>query len=350
MNLLSLSLLLVAISTISLIYAKSDDSRDLQGIISFVANYSADFQYIQDTLCLGYPPSIRITCAGKNLTILGYSDPSISCKESSSPDYMNGTTAECTTNCSDCENVYLNKDIPGIRNGPFASIYFACEGDTVQSVEAFINYLGGEDGYCADSSDTFAVTRNIHVARLGISCPVGSSRAYVYDDTYFECSSLVSVEFINAAILGEEDVYSCGDGMNCAGALCTVPFSNLFVIVYLPNILNSCVEATVPITSFPTIAPKSPMYEYSAQFQAKWARLFYPAESKSSCDSGNSVVVVSCGNGATISFIEASDVSIICNPLNEFDLECISDSDTLDNFFVSATFVRCFHYSFCLVF
>lgn len=340
----SLHLMFVLISIIVPIYAGSIDFRKLQSSASFVANYSAGFLYLRDALCLGDPPLIHITCFGNNLTVLGTSDPSILCNELSTPDVENGVTHQCSSNCSGtaCEEVYLTSG--AVRDGPFASIYFACEGDSVQDVGAYVTYLAGNSGTCAASSSAFATTRNIHVARLGVSCPVGSSREYVYDDTFFDCSSpRVPVEFINAAVSGEDDVYSCGLGLNCDGRQCNVPFYDLLVHADVQAFLSSCVDSTVPITTFPTVAPVSSRFEYSAQFQAVWGRLFDPVASVSTCSSGNSAVVVSCGNGASVSFVNSTDYSMVCTPLNESELSCVGASSAIDNFFTSVIFVRSCH-------
>jgi hypothetical protein len=341
MKLLSLQIMLVAFSIIfvATVGARTDD-RNLQDSVSFVANYSAGFQYLRDPLCFGGSPVFHITCSGTNLTLLGTSDPSINCTELSIPDIAGASTLECRSTCSgtDCGNVYLNDGSVG--DGPFASIYFACEGDTVESVVALINFLSDSSGTCSTSSVTPADSRNFHVARLGVSCLVGSSLEYVYDDTYFDCGSTDTIEVINTANIEEGDVYNSGIGKNCRGIECDVPISNLYIFADVPYFLNDCVDSTVPITPYPTLAPVSPMYEYSAQFQATWGRLFAPTTSESACDSDYSAVVLSCGNGASISFVNATDVTMICTPLNESTLRCIGDSNVIDNLFTAVAFVR----------
>jgi hypothetical protein len=337
---LSILLAVMALSTIASTSGTPTDIRNLQTNFTFMANYSADFQYLRDTFCDGDAPVLQITCVG-NLALLGTSDPSIQCSELSSSDLLNGTTYQCINTCvdTDCESIYLAADGLASQDGPFASIYFTCEGDTVQDVDAYVNYVGGNNGTCAVSPGA-TVTRNIHIARLGVSCPIGSSRDYVFDDTYFECKSPGSFS-INTALDGggESDIYTCGNGENCAGLECSVPFSDLYVNADLPQFLDRCVESTVPVTPFPTAAPGPSAFEFSAQFQASWGRLYGPTTSESTCTGGNPAVIVSCENGASISFVNSTESSMNCTKLSDSELKCIGDGSAIDNFFTTVYYV-----------
>jgi hypothetical protein len=336
---LSMQLMLLAFS-IALAKETRTDVRNLQNNVTFVANYSADFQYLRDTFCDGDAPVLQITCFG-NLTILGASDPSIQCSELSTPSVVNGTTYQCINTCADtdCESIYLAVNGLAAKDGPFGSIYFTCGGDTVQDVDAGVNYVGGNNGTCAVSPSA-TITRNIHIARLGVSCPVGSSRDYVYDDTYFDCKSLGSFS-LNTALdnEGENDKYTCANGENCAGLECSVPFSDLYIDAYVPLFFDKCVESNIPITPFPTAAPISSTFEFSAQFQASWGRIYDPTTSESACTDGNPGVVVSCENGAAITFVNSTDSSMNCTKISSNELKCLGDGSKIDNFFTSVYYV-----------
>lgn len=332
---LPMYVMLLAFSS-SLTNGAGTDVRNLQSNVTFLANYSADFQYLLDTFCDGDPPVLQITCFG-DLTILGTSDPSIQCSELSIPDVVNRTTYQCLNSCSgtDCESIYLAVNGLAAEDGPFGSIYFTCEGDTLQDVDAYVNYVGGNNGTCAVSPSQ-TITRNIHIVRLGVSCPVGSSRDYVYDDTYFDCKSLGSFS-LNTALDndGENDIYTCGNGANCAGLECSVPFSDVYVNADVRLFFDRCVESTVPITPFPTAAPITSSFEFSAQFQASWGRLYDPTTSESACTDGNPGVIVSCGNGASISFVNSTDSSMNCTKVSEDELQCVGNGSNIDNIFTS---------------
>lgn len=333
---LPLHLISVALSTVSLIDAGFTGVRKLQGSTHFRANYTADFQYLRDIFCLGDAPVLQVTCFG-NLTILGTSDPSIQC-QLSTPDVENRTTYQCINTCvgADCKTIYLASD--DVSDGPFASIYFTCEGDKIQDVDAYVNFLGGNNGTCADSTGSgTTVTRNFHVARLGVSCPVGSSRAYVYDDTYFECRSLGS--FVLNSATNNDDKYACASGQNCDGFACEVSFSDVYINADVPRFLDSCVESAVPITDFPTFAPAASSSEFSARFVASWGRLHEPILSASNCVSDNPTVVVSCGNGASISLVNSTDVLMKCFYAGANELKCLGDDRKIDNSFTSVTYV-----------
>jgi hypothetical protein len=335
----SSQLTLVVLSTLALIVAGSVESRELQTAAKFRANYSAEFQHLRDNFCLGDAPIIQVTCFG-NLTFLGTSDPSIQCSKLSIPDtFVNGTTYQCINTCveSDCQSIYLAVDGLAAKDGPFGSIKFSCEGDTVRDVDAFMNYLGGNNGTCAAAFGTS--TRNLHIARLGVSCSAGSTLKYVYDDTYFECYSPDTFYFNTAN--GQDDIYTCGTGESCSGVECVVPFSDIYVNADLPILLDSCVESLLgdPVTSFPTSSPMQSSLDFSARFVASWGRLFDPLTSLVTCTSGNPTITVSCENAASISFVNSSDSFLNCTNVGANTMKCLSDDAKIDNVFTDVFYV-----------
>jgi hypothetical protein len=170
-----------------------------------------------------------------------------------------------------------------------------------------------------------------------VSCPVGSSWDYVYDDTYFEC--VLGNSFPTDSADSNGNTYSCGQGDNCNGVACDVLFSDLYVNATLPNFLDTCVNSTLPITTYPTHAPAESPFEFSARFVASWGRLFEPLGSVSTCMDGNPAVVVSCENGATITFVNSTENSMNCTNLSAYELKCLGDGSSINNLFTSVYYV-----------
>jgi hypothetical protein len=199
--------------------------------LHYRANYSADFQYLSHPLCDGPVPVLYVTCSGRNLTILNTSDETILCHRLDEPLTENGTSYQCENTCEECQTVYrYTSTLFDPLAGPFGSIFFLCEGDTLDEIDASLVYSGGgTNGTCA--APGAESVRNYHIGRLGISCPVGSmrrnifydpNREYVYDDTYFDCVSKGSVtQDIAFAV---NDVFACVTGMRCEGPACSFPF------------------------------------------------------------------------------------------------------------------------------
>lgn len=329
--------------------AFSFQSRDLQQqTFNYRANYSAEFQALRDTFCIGDAPILQVTCFSKNMTILGTSNETIICSQLIEPLVANGTTYECINTCSStsCESIYLANDNGLSTNGPFGSIWFMCEGNNVDEVDSALTYVGGNNGTCAAATSGF--TRNLHIGRLGVSCPVGSTREYVFDDTYFECDSADAISFDSLA--DPFDVYTCEIGKDCEGEACSVAFSNMYINAYVPKFLDTCVEALVPITTYPTPAPipESSGLTVSVRFEASWGNLFDSEDSVSSCSNGNPVVIVSCENGALIEYVLSTSSSVNCTTISGNELRCTDFANNIVNQFSSAIFVSQFIHQFYL--
>jgi hypothetical protein len=328
---------------------QSNDPRQLQQqTLNYRANYSADFQYRRSTNCDGDAPILQVSCSGQGMTTLNTSDTTINCEKLGVPLYANGTTYECRNTCNEttttaCSDIYLTEQ-PSVSL--FGSIRFMCESDDVREVEASIAYLAGtNNGTCAASATESR--RNYHIARLGISCPVGSIRGYVYDDTYFECRGLGTFTFDYAITDQDPDVYVCVDGDFCGAEACNFAFNDLVVIGDLPSYIDLCVETMEEITSFPTVAPgPSSSFDYSVRFGASWAIRYDSVASIADCTSANPMLIVSCENDARIDFVTATDTSMKCTEINSSELQCMGDLSAITDQFTSVFYVSVLLYVF----
>jgi hypothetical protein len=106
-------------------------------------------------------------------------------------------------------------------------ICFLCESDDVQEVEESIVYLAGNNNGTSTASGSDPGF-NKPVARLGISCPVGSSREYAYDDFYFECPNPVSFS-LDFALASAPNIYVCHSGFICGPEACNFAFDDMSV-------------------------------------------------------------------------------------------------------------------------
>jgi hypothetical protein len=344
-------LLVMLVSTANA--ASADDSlRQLQTqTLIYRANYTADFQYWRSSTCDGDAPVLQVSCFGQGMTVPNTSDTTIVCTKLDVPQVTSGTTYECQNTCNEtttsaCSDIYLNEDVD---TSIFGSIRFLCESDDVREVEASITYLGGiSNGTCEASATATGV--NVHVARLGISCPVGSgtSRGYVYDDAYFECGGIGTSSFDFARTEQDPDVFVCFTGGFCGAEACNFAFADVFVIVDIPSlIVDSCIETTETITSFPTLAPvPSPSFDYSVRFEASWAIQYDSDATIATCTSANPTLIVSCENDARINFVTATDTSMNCTEISTSELQCTGDLSTITNQFTSVFYVSVLIYVF----
>lgn len=339
------------------IVAKSSESavatgRHLQDVVppqtlNYRANYSASFQHLSDPLCVGDPPVLVVTCLGTNITILNTSDDSIICNQTNTP-LLNGVSYECKSTCTtDCEDVYryTTFDFDPI-NGPFGSIFFMCEGDTLKEIDAEFVYRGGtNNGTCAASSDASDAGRNYHMGRMGISCPVesGSTREYVYDDTYFDCVTIDVLTQDISLSTDSEDVFACYVGFRCKGAECSNRFVDFRIDAYVPKFFDTCVESLVEITTFPTMAPATSSYKFTARFEASWGTFYEPLELQSLCSIGENVpVTITCENGADIKYVNSTDSVPVCANSRSNELTCFTNQDKIVNQFYSVIYVSAY--------
>ena len=234
----------------------SDRHLQTSQTLNYRATYKADFQHLRDLDCLAEPPSLAVSCYGTAMTILNVSDPSIICTQLDDPIVRNGTTFTCINTCVDCTSVYIAPF--NIGDGPFASIWFMCEGDDIQNIDALYTFVDGNPGSCIATTTTSS--RNFHVGRLGVSCPLGTNREFVYDDTYVECffGDSTSAGFVLDITpeLDDIDTYTCISGENCDGAACTVPFDQIDFTTQSKSFAESCVESLVTSNAVPTPAPQ----------------------------------------------------------------------------------------------
>jgi hypothetical protein len=329
---------------VMLVSTAADDSRRQlqQQSLNYRANYSADFQYWRSTTCDGDAPILQVSCYGQGMTTPNTSDTTIVCEKLQEPQVPNGTTYECQNTCNEtttsaCTDIYLAEGlIPNI----FGSIRFMCESDDVREVEASVAYLAGNDnGTCAASATDSSV--NYHIVRLGVSCPVGSSRGYVYDDTYFECRGFGKFLLDFAETDQDPDVYVCFSGVFCGAEACNFAFDDLSVMANVPSlIVDSCIETTETITSFPTVAPgPSPSFNYFVRFEASWAIRYNSDASIADCTSANPALIVSCENDARIDYVTATDSLMNCTEISSSELRCMGDLSTITNQFTSVFYV-----------
>jgi hypothetical protein len=347
-------LLLMALVMVEAVtHSESTDPRQLQQqTLNYRANYSADFQYWRSPNCDGDAPILQVSCFGQGMTVPNTSDTTIVCTKIEEPRYANGangTTYECRNTCNEttttaCSDIYLAEKFDADK---FGSIRFMCESDDVREVEASIAYLAGiKNGTCAASATD--MSSNYHIGRLGISCPVGSSREYVYDDTYFECRGLGTFTFDYVLTIQDPDVYVCVDGDFCGADACNFAFEDLAVIVDFPSlIVDKCIETTETITSFATVAPgPSSSFDYSVRFGASWAIRYDSDASIATCTSANPAVIVSCENDARIDFVTATDTSMNCTEISTSILQCIGDLSKITDQFTSVFYVSVLLYVF----
>jgi hypothetical protein len=325
-------------------HGESNDLRQMQQqTLNYRANYTAEFQYLRSTNCDGDAPILQVSCFGQGMTTPNTSDTTIVCTklEELSSRVPNGTTYECRNTCNEttavCSDIYLAKDYD---TNLFGSIRFMCESDDVREVEASLAYLAGNNnGTCAASATD--LSSNYHIVRLGVSCPVGSSRGYVYDDTYFECRSIRTITFDYVITPQDPDVYVCISGFFCGAEACNFAFDDLSVMADVSSlIVDSCIETTEVITSFPTLAPgPSQFFDYSVRFEASWAIRYDSDASKATCTSANPTLIVSCENDARIDFVTATDRSMNCTEISSSELQCMGDLSTITNQFTSVFYV-----------
>ena len=328
----------------------SSDVRRLQTnqTSNYRATYRADFQHLRDFVCTAPPPLLQISCHGTEMTILSVSDASILCVALDEAIVNNGTTYQCTNTCTSCTSIFEASG--DIQDGPFASVDFMCEGENVEQVDAQYIYTSGTDGSCSIASS--GQSRNFHVGRLGVLCSTEStgSRTYVYDDTYVECrfsGAVTAGVAFDTAEENADDIYTCVAGDNCEGVQCTVPFDQIRFDAVLPNFLN-CVDSTVGTPKLIPQVPGSNSGMYNVQFEASWARLIEPVTAQSLCSSVNPSVLIKCGAGASIQFVNATDASMLCNRLSSSELSCSGDASVIENNFTSVIYVSFVRFNFFL--
>jgi hypothetical protein len=306
---------------------------------TYRANYSADFQHFHEVLCDGAPPVLLVGCKGPSSGMtVSTSDDRIVCEESDQFSLFQNATStayECTINCTEtdaaCQSIYsFETELFDPIRGPFGSIFFQCEGNTVDEIDAAFVYRGTSNGTCnASTSDTIS-GRNYHIGRLGVLCPVGngsSDHEYVFDDTFAECRSLDSFT-IDLDSIDSTDIFACVSGMKCGGQECFFPFLEFSVEASVPNFLDTCVDSYISYL------------EYSAQFEASWSVVFDPLESSTSCFTDkNPVAFIACQNNSIIEYVNSTDSSISCVMITGHEMSCGAYDGLPSNQLVSVLYV-----------
>jgi hypothetical protein len=312
------------------------NERDLQNSgFNYHANYTAQFQYLLDVDCFGPAPVIHVSCLGPNIQLIGVSDPSIVCSKA----FVDGdewTTIECNNTCASelaCQDVYLNLGGLEVVDGPLGEIRFLCQGDSLDSIYAAVSFVDSGNGTCASSSSPWD-TGNLHVARMGVSCPTASgAREYVFDDFYFECSG--GLAFPGDGYPG--DVYTCFDGQNCDGIACVVDFTDMYINADVPKFQDKCVEPAVPLIPTPALVLNPTGFTYSARFEAAWGLLFDPLYG-SACSSDIPTVRITCRNG-DIKFVNSTYGTVKCTTMSPGVMECTDNSTNFVDQFTGVVYV-----------
>lgn len=326
-----------------------------QQTLNYRVNYTADFQHLVHPSCTGDVPVLAITCHGTNMTILSVSHTSIECTKRN-VSTIQGTTYVCTNDCTEddtCSSVYATSDFPkNAFDGPYGSIRFLCEGNNTQDVNAEFYYASNSKvGTCIADSTTTAQS-NLHVARLGVSCPIatngdesnGVARQYVFDDTYFECRSRNISTADTAA--PPNDVYTCFSGQQCNGQGCSFEFDPIQVVTEVPNFAKDCVQALVPIDRFPTPAPQAETSLYQVRFEASWLTINNDANCVSNSNVNPKIRIACDNNGeSTIVFANATDPTMQCVNVEQNALQCTGDPSQSSNQFTSVAYVSFILYS-----
>lgn len=332
------------------------------------ANYTAAFQHLADPSCrIDDPPVLIISCpeTARNLTIGKVSHASITCSRVVKNEITLNTSYECRNTCNtttECTDVYVFTNStstgPMDASAPYGAIQFTCDsGDQMQQVAATFTYEGREAGSCTSAANETR-SRNFHVAKLGISCPISDDDGattiidYVYDDTYFECNFRTGHEDAQGAVFNSvmwssssadsSDVYTCVTGKDCRGSACADVVYNNLILTSDVSQFRHCIETTLPmVTSVPTTAPVLPLpvtSYYQAQFEALWAKLY----DSSPCPS-NTTVRITCDGGygvTAIRYHNSTDANMHCTHINDVELQCTASDDILiQNRFSSVIYV-----------
>ena len=182
----------------------------------------ARFSHWADEGCGGPTPVIQAFCFG-DITPQSISNEAIKCSALSSDEWSG---IQCSIECTgvDCEGIYLERqNIGSADESQFGEIVFNCEGANVEDVDAYMIYVGGENGECSPSTTSGTESRNFHVGQLGVFCAdSGDDGAYRFDDGDFECG-------LGAIVAPIGGVYTCLQGDSCEGEACTVEFPDLVI-------------------------------------------------------------------------------------------------------------------------
>lgn len=301
------------------------------------ASYVGQFQYIRDSFCIGPNPVVQAHCFGQ-IDVTGTSDPRIQCSSLAAGLGFEGWNGvQCQSNCTedaDCATIFLTKD-SDFEDGPIGQVFFQCAGAALDDVNALFTYEASEGASCAPSSNL--VTRNFHIASMGVSCPSdsGSAQEYIFDEFYFECFDGFAI-----ALGASSDQLRCISGDNCDGVQCVIEPKRIIIGMDLPKFQDKCVDPPVPTTPAPTPAspPSTSSFVVSALFQAAWGLLF-DESTGNVCSGSIPTVKITCLKG-DIKFVNATyPATTNCSSTGPGVLECVDSSNTFVNQFSGVTYV-----------
>ena len=290
------------------------ETTNVSDEVNYRASYLARFQHLVDPVCEGPNPTIAVFCQG-TLTPVSISDSTIECSSLTNSDGWEGIM--CSNTCgsvsveTSCEDVFLESE--NIGGDRFGEIVFQCEGADIADVDAYMHYVGGDDGSCIAQTTTSesVPSRNFHVAQLGVQC--SEDDTFIFDDTFFECDVYSSTANI-------EGMYTCLAGENCAGEDCTTSFRDMYVEADRENFLQ-CVEsvsgAAVPTKTSEIESGPVAAGHYTAVFQARW-QLLVDLET---CRGEFAPKRISCTNG-NIELEGPLVGDVDCTMINDSELEC----------------------------
>lgn len=320
----------------------------------FSASYVAQFQYLRNAGCSGPNPFIVVHCLGR-IKLTGRSDKRISCipvAPGSELEFTPYTGLQCSSNCttdSECEEIFLNtKEV--LSGPPFGSIYFQCSGYFSESVSSVFHVYGVEENSTCAASSSDNSTRNIRIARMGVSClnEAGNAFEYVFDDYYFEC---LAGTFNSPTFNYPSGEVACISGRNCLGEQCQFLMDDIYVLSDFRNMDDGCIASVNPITPAPVSTnapgPGVPL-EFSVVFKVVWGSLIYDEEldddivtsNTDDCIDGTSpVITISCPN-SDITLVNATFPGTTeCTSNSPGVLDCTDSGETNTNRLISVDYV-----------
>ena len=288
------------------------------------AQYVAQFMQLIDETCNSPDPAVRVYCLG-TIEVMDTSDPLIVCDRLSEEELApleEWNAFECTVpdcgvgNNTNCDEIYLGSE--DFIDGPWAEIYFSCEGTNATQVDAAVSFEDRGNGTCTEPSGPFDNTRSFHALRMGVSCPVtpgSDDRFFDFDQYPFECGYWTYP-------FGEEPTNEvvCAHGNNCDGEACEYDHEWVAIDADPTKFNEGCVG--IPIRST------------TAQFQTSWALLV----EDNGCIGTDPTIRITCPN-SIIELIETTHGTTSCTGMGTAVMECRDSGTSFINQFSGVSFV-----------